>query len=227
MKLKDMKPILLIVYIIFTVLAFCVLLRSIIHPVSINEQMDEFIPVTKSQIMIIPERPFSYQESYKGQIRTISDSITTVEVIPVNELTGRPLYVHYIYDICKNYEYDFVPDLPILIEAMMETESNFQPNVVSSANCVGLMQISVRWQSDRAAKLGVTDLFDPYGNILIGIDLLKDLYFNYAHEDIQLAIMMYNMDFSLARKIRANGELTPYAIKVMHTYDSLGGEPYA
>lgn len=227
MKLKNIKPILLMIYIIFIVLAFCVLLRSIIHPVSNNKQMDEFIPVTKSQIMIIPERPYSYKDTGKGQIRTLSEPISTLEVVPVEELTGRPLYVHYIYDICKNYEYDFVPDLPILIEAIMETESNFQPNVVSSANCVGLMQISVRWQSDRAAKLGVTDLFDPYSNILIGIDLLEDLYFNYANEDIQLALMMYNMDFSLARKIRASGELTSYAIKVMSIYNSLGGEPYA
>lgn len=131
------------------------------------------------------------------------------------ELSWRELYFSYVDEITSRDEYDFYPDIDKLVKAIMITESDCQPNLTSSAGCIGLMQLSPYWQAERARKLGVENLWDPYGNILVGIDFLKDLYFNYANQDMPLALMMYNMDFTSARKLRSSGQLTGYAVKVL------------
>lgn len=133
----------------------------------------------------------------------------------------KEYFIDIIEEICE--EYYFIDDLPYLVQAIMEVESNYKSDVISSKDCVGLMQISRYWQADRIAKLKVKDIFDPYSNILVGIDLLEDLYYNYAHQDIWLAVMMYNMDFKSARQIRASGELSDYALKVKSIFEELKG----
>lgn len=143
-------------------------------------------------------------------------------VIPVVQSNSAiATYAGYVNDICTDYK--FVDDLPLLIMAMMEVESDFNPSLTSSAGCIGLMQVSPYWQKGRAESLGVYDLWDPYGNILVAVDLLQDLYYNYANEDIVLAVMMYNMDFSKARSMYLNGQWSPYATKVFSIFDSMKG----
>lgn len=71
------------------------------------------------------------------------------------------------------------------IKAIIYHESRYQPNVVNSKTGVqGLMQINPKWHTDRALRLGVTDLLDPYGNVLVGCDILNEMTkkhdFNYA-----------------------------------------------
>lgn len=142
-------------------------------------------------------------------------SNTTISTEQPAELSYRELYFSYVDEITSRDEYDFYPDIDKLVKAIMITESNCQPDLTSSAGCIGPMQLSPYWQAERARKLGVKDLWDPYGNILVGIDFLKDLYLNYANQDMPLAIMMYNMDFSSARKLRSMGQLSGYAVKVL------------
>lgn len=148
-------------------------------------------------------------------------SNTTVSSGPQAELTDRELYFSYVDEITSRDEYNFYPDIDKLVKAMMIVESDCQPDLTSSAGCIGLMQLSLYWQADRAKRLGVDDLWDPYGNILVGVDFLRDLYFNYTNQDMPLAIMMYNMDFTSARKIRASGQLTGYSVKVLSLCDEL------
>lgn len=135
----------------------------------------------------------------------------------------RDRYFGYVNEICEDYK--FVDDLPMLIMAMMEVESNFDPTVTDAtgSGCIGLMQVSPYWQKDRAERLGVTDLWDEYGNILVAVDCLQDLYYNYTNEDIVLSVMMYNMDFTSARKLYNNGQWSQYAIKVFDIFDDLKG----
>lgn len=130
-------------------------------------------------------------------------------------------YILEIEEVAKSY--DIVDDLDLLIYAMIQVESNFQPNLTSSAGCIGLMQVSPYWQSDRATKLGVDDLWDPYSNILVGVDLLEDLYYNYAHRDIVLAVMMYNMNFERAKYMYYTGKRSQYAVDVFRIFDELKG----
>ena len=58
-----------------------------------------------------------------------------------------------------------------LIKAVIYTESNFQPDVVSSAGAVGLMQL----MPSTARNLGVNDSFDPRENIMGGTKFLSSL----------------------------------------------------
>lgn len=154
----------------------------------------------------------------------ISQSKAMVYELPIDNgssKTGKELYLYYIDRIVYDRGYNFYPDVNLLVQSIIQVESNFDPNCISSAGCVSLMQLSPYWQASRAAKLGVTDLWNPYNNILVGTDFLRDLYFNYANQDMVLALMMYNMDFSSARAIRQNGGMSDYARKVLRIFNEL------
>lgn len=86
---------------------------------------------------------------------------------------GPELYRFYISQIHEQY----YPDVdPYIALAVLELESNYQPNVKSSAGAVGLMQVIPKWHAQRALKYGLTDIWDPYTNIITGMDLLNELY---------------------------------------------------
>lgn len=78
---------------------------------------------------------------------------------------------------------------PEFVEAIIEKESGWDKDA-ENGNCVGLMQVNPRYHSERMARLGVTDLKDPYDNILVGVDYLRELFQEY--EDPALVLMIYN-----------------------------------
>lgn len=96
---------------------------------------------------------------------------------------------------------------PELIEATIERESRWNPTAVNG-DCMGLMQISERWHRERMERLVVTDLFDPYDNILVGVDYMAELFEKY--EDPGMVLMVYNGD-SRAKDLQATGNLSEYA----------------
>lgn len=74
-----------------------------------------------------------------------------------------------------------------LIKSIIKVESNFNPNVVSSAGAKGLMQI-MPFNYD---SLGITDPFDIEQNIEGGTKYIKkclDMY----NGDVEMALMAYN-----------------------------------
>jgi soluble lytic murein transglycosylase-like protein len=58
-----------------------------------------------------------------------------------------------------------------LMRAVIKTESDFDPNVVSSVGAKGLMQL----MPDTARLMGVTDVFDPRQNVMGGARYLQVL----------------------------------------------------
>lgn len=94
----------------------------------------------------------------------------------------------YMEELCR--ERNICPEL---VEAVIEQESNWNPEAVNG-DCIGLMQISQVSQWSRMQKLGVADLKDPYENILVGVDLLEELYQRY--EDNAAVLMYYNAGYS-------------------------------
>jgi soluble lytic murein transglycosylase-like protein len=58
-----------------------------------------------------------------------------------------------------------------LVRAVIKVESDYDPRVVSSAGCVGLMQLA----PETARSMGVTDIWDPRQNIMGGSRYLQTL----------------------------------------------------
>lgn len=122
----------------------------------------------------------------------------------------------YVDDICE-----FYPNIaPEIIKAMIWHESRYNP-YVSNGRCVGLMQVSTKWQASRAIELGVTDFYDPYSNILIGVDCLNEIFEDCV--SIGLALMIYNGD-SRAYSLHNSGRLSSYASGVLSMASDLGLE---
>lgn len=96
---------------------------------------------------------------------------------------------------------------PELVEAMIERESRWNPEAVNG-DCMGLMQISERWHRERMERLGVTDLFDPYDNILVGVDYMAELFERY--EDPGMVLMVYHGEKNAVEKA-SSGEISDYA----------------
>jgi soluble lytic murein transglycosylase-like protein len=72
---------------------------------------------------------------------------------------------------------------PELVAAVVQTESNFSPTLVSNKSAQGLMQIV----PGTARLLGISDPFDPAQNIAAGTKYLRYLMNRYDNETMALA----------------------------------------
>lgn len=128
-------------------------------------------------------------------------------------LTQEEQIDKWIEEICLDFNVD-----PYLVKSIVYQESRYKPDA-EYLGCVGLMQLSIKWHSARAKELGVTDLYDPKGNILVGVDYLSRLFSNYS--DPGLVLMIYNMGTDRALSIFEKGELTEYAETVLNRAEKL------
>jgi soluble lytic murein transglycosylase-like protein len=90
-----------------------------------------------------------------------------------------------------------------LIHAVIRTESNYDPAVVSPKGAVGLMQL----MPGTARELGVTDARDPAANIRAGTRYLKRLLGMFGN-DVAVALAAYNA--GPAAVTRHGGRTPPY-----------------
>ena len=92
----------------------------------------------------------------------------------------------YTYCVCKQYgvRYD-------LVVALIEKESGYKfDKIGDDGHSIGYMQIYEECHRDRMERLNVTDLTNPYQNVLVGIDYLSELIERYG--TIQDALAAYN-----------------------------------
>lgn len=130
------------------------------------------------------------------------------------EVSEPQNFMDYIYEVSALY--DFPAEIVI---AVIEKESRFTLDIGSNNGYAGPMQLSEYYNSARAAKLGVTNLADPYGNVLVGVNLLDELFEKY--KDPALALMVYNGGEAYAYQNYNNGVITQYASSILQRANSL------
>lgn len=129
---------------------------------------------------------------------TTSSTASADSRLSEEEVYEIAVEVGEIYNVC-----------PELLQAMAFYESSYKPNA-RNGSCIGLMQVSEKWHTERAESLGVTDLYDPYGNMLTAADILMELAREYG--DIGVVLMKYNGD----SRALENGYLSDYAQKILN-----------
>lgn len=124
-------------------------------------------------------------------------------------------YEEYIERVCQSRNI-----CPEFVEAMIERESSWNPKA-ENGPCIGLMQVDRRTHYPRMEKLGVSDLSDPYDNILVGVDFLEELFCKY--EDPAAVLMYYNAGYSQSSGLDAwrAGKISPYAEEILRRSEEL------
>lgn len=138
--------------------------------------------------------------------------IVTVEV-PVYEADKLPeLGEVFYYDIplsdsLQRYIYEVCTDegVPVTLAlAMIEHESQFNPEVVSSTNDYGLMQINEVNHEWLEEDFHCADMLNPYQNVFCGIKIIAK-YIEKYEDDYGKALMAYNMGDYGAQKAWESG----------------------
>lgn len=124
--------------------------------------------------------------------------ISELELIEITEEYGRQ------YNIC-----------PELLQAIAMRESTLYLQA-TNGDCKGLMQISEHWHRERMERLGVTDIYDARGNILLAADYIAELRdtTEYGY-DLVYVLMRYNMATDTANELYKQGEYTDYALQII------------
>jgi soluble lytic murein transglycosylase-like protein len=128
-----------------------------------------------------------------GHVTTRQSTHSSASVDPPKPLVGLvdvatafhlapSAFDHLIEEAAKKYDLH-----PALIRAVIAIESAFDPQAVSEAGALGLMQL----MPALAVELGVSDPFDPRENIMAGTRYLSELL---AQHDgnVELALASYN-----------------------------------
>lgn len=154
-------------------------------------------------------------------------SIEPKEEIIVTEPCEEPAQPSYFIEVNDGYitedslrsictfvggMYDISPNV---LQAIAWNESNYYVYATGSCGDKGLCQIVSKWHGDRMARLGVYDIYDSYGNVLVCADILNDLKQGTYGTDIRYVIMAYNMGENNARRYYESGIISKYAQNVL------------
>lgn len=102
--------------------------------------------------------------------------------------------------------------------ALMQKESSFRSDIISSTDDYGLMQINKCNHEWLEETIGVTDFLDKEQNIRAGVFVLRKLFEEYT--DPNLVLMAYNMGSNGAEKLWNKGIYsTPYVDEIL-TYQA-------
>lgn len=123
-------------------------------------------------------------------VQTIPEPIVEVEAAPMEYDPVRediPLDAEtqrLLYQACGETGIRYELALAVIWQ-----ETNFRNVTGDSGESFGYLQVQPRWHQERMERLGVTDLSDPYGNFLVGLDFLAELVDKHELTD---ALTKYN-----------------------------------
>lgn len=130
--------------------------------------------------------------------------------------SARSSFDYHIQQAARLHQVD-----PLLIKAVIKTESGFNRYAVSSKGAQGLMQL----MPGTARYLNISDPFDPWQNIYGGTRYLREMLDNF-NGDLHLSLAAYNAGPTRVMK-RGGMPLIPetvdYVGKVIREYRSYQG----
>lgn len=148
--------------------------------------------------------------------------VTFMSLAPVQQAKADVLdfiYPDDVYsmceEICKPYNVS-----PELVQAIIWRESRYAKDAVNGS-CKGLMQINENCHMSRMEKLDVTDLYNPYDNICVGVDYLAELFQEY--EDTSYVLDVYNGNKNAGNNYK-NGKVSSYAKSICDLSEELEKE---
>lgn len=129
--------------------------------------------------------------------------------IPLNVDMDNDLQ-EFIYCLSAAYNIDFS-----LVMAVIQYESSFDPNAISSTYDYGLMQINEVNHEYLTETIGISDFLNPYQNVMGGVYVLRKLFERY--EDTYMVLMAYNMGEDGAKRLWDQGIYeTNYTSSIMN-----------
>ena len=175
-----------------------------------SEAQAEITEAAGVEIEIIESVTAIQKEAYTEQTVEASTGVIQAAYIPSTEAEDGYISEAELMAICETVGgmYDICPEL---LQAIAEKESTLYINA-QNEGCYGLMQISTYWHTERMERLGVADIYEPYGNILVAADYLAELF--RGNQDVLYVLMRYNMATDTANKLYSEGQITDYAISI-------------
>jgi len=151
-------------------------------------------------------------------VRDISKNNSTIDSKSIYEISKT------IYEESIRYNFN-----PLLITAIIKTESNYEPTAVSDSYAYGLCQVRRFIAPELAENIGIKwdgaekTLFNPIKNIKIGVYYLSIL--NRDFNDLKTAVIAYNQGPHAVQERLTNNQELPdnYLNKVLDYYANLRG----
>jgi len=151
-------------------------------------------------------------------VKDISKNNSTLDSKSIYEISKT------IYEESIRYNFN-----PLLITAIIKTESNYDPKAISDSYAYGLCQVRRFIASELAENIDIKwdgaekTLFDPIKNIKIGVYYLSML--NRDFNDLKTAVIAYNQGpYAVQEQLTSNQELPDnYVNRVLDYYANLRG----
>lgn len=147
------------------------------------------------------KRSAARYQTRKDGVKVVLDGSEAPKGAPVRKaFTPKevPHYDEYLTEACARYR---IPEA--LARAILAAESNFDPEAISHAGAVGLMQL----MPQTALMMYVDDILDPRENIHGGVRYLR-LLTNEFEGDLVKVIAAYNAGPAAVKK---HGGVPPFA----------------
>lgn len=153
--------------------AFNIMLTSLLSAISEKNKLAK----TEAEKLSLDDIFNTYNNSVLGNTNTNNYISADISNLTVDERIENAVQLYSDkYDVDSN-----------LVKAIIKVESNFDPNVVSSAGAKGLMQL----MPENCEDLGVSDPFNIEQNIDGGVRHIKE-YLDRYNGDVEMALMAYN-----------------------------------
>lgn len=206
-----------------------------VHPklVSVETANVLSIPYTKGNLDLLSDKEENFsvevkEVSYERYEQNSEIIFSTPEEPCTDSANPTPSsgksYGNYISDsdlrsICRSVGSQYGIS-EALLRAIVWCESGNYIYAQSYCGAKGLAQIMECYNRDRISRLGITDVYDPYSNIMLCADIISSFRNSkYGYSD-EFVLMAYNMGEYGARSYFESGYISSYAKKVLNTYYS-------